>query len=161
MHTLLESQPKEFEGLKFKTYQKTLDIYLKDSNSYQNVYFCRYFEWQGICRESWFAEEVVKDFFALEGVLSTKMAHNEYIKPLFPFQKVTCLLNTYKVRQCSLFLLFRFFNQNDEPVSIGYQKIGYVNKTGNALRLPKDILEKIKMYTVQEEIVRSLPGSLY
>lgn len=37
-----------------QTFKHELTPFLKDSNAYGNIYFARYFEWQGICREMWF-----------------------------------------------------------------------------------------------------------
>jgi len=36
-----------------------LTVYLKDVNMFGGVYFSRYFEWQGMCREAYYLQ--VKD----------------------------------------------------------------------------------------------------
>ena len=91
-----------------KTFHHAVDIYLKDSNAFMNTYFARYFEWQGVCRERWFHECIHGNLLATGGVFITKRAHQEYVQETFPFQRVDCYLNTFQVRQCSAYLLFRF-----------------------------------------------------
>ncbi|MEK6749886.1 MAG: thioesterase family protein [Pseudomonadota bacterium] len=132
------------------TYQHELVAYLKESNAYGNIYFARYFEWQGICREMWFSECIFPNMFEIKGALVTKFAHNDYEQEIFPFQRIICLLNTANVRKTSFELLFRFYRRdNNQLVSKGTQKIALINaQTKRPLRLPMDILEKIHQYAL-------------
>jgi len=50
------------------SYQYEFTPYLKESNAYGNIYFTHHFEWQGICRERWFSNCVIKDMFSMDGV---------------------------------------------------------------------------------------------
>ncbi len=92
-----------------KTFKHPIDIYLKDSNATGNVYFARYFEWQGICREKWFFECIAADMLQSIGVFITKEAQQSYMHETYAFQKVDCEVNTFAIRQCSFSLLFKFF----------------------------------------------------
>src|SRR5436189_1700927 len=43
-------------------FQKT--VYLSDTNAFGNTYFAKYFEWQGMVRESFFKRCLVSDYKA-------------------------------------------------------------------------------------------------
>lgn len=131
-----------------KTFEHEFDTYLKDSNAYTNIYFSRYFEWQGICRECWLQREISRDLLRNEGILITKQAYNDYIKETFPFQTVLCHLNTYDVKQCSVTLLFNFYVEGD-LVSKGYQKIILVNHNRRITKIPEFILKKVRQYEIR------------
>lgn len=128
-----------------KTFHHTIDIYLKDSNAYANTYFARYFEWQGVNRERWFYECIAEDMLQTSGVFITKRAHQEYAQETFPFQTVDCILNSYEVKQCSFYLLFKFMVAG-QVVSTGYQQIVFAGLDKRIKRLPEDILEKVRDY---------------
>lgn len=132
------------------TFHHTIDIYLKDSNAYTNTYFSRYFEWQGICRERWFHQCISADMLQSQGVFITKCAHQEYVQETFPFQTVDCRLNAFDIKQCSFSLRFQFFvGQN--LVSTGYQQIVFANQAKRIIRLPVEILDKIRRYEKPSE----------
>lgn len=124
--------------------------YLKDSNAYGNNYFAKYFEWQGVCREAWFYNCVAKDFLQPLGVFITKVAHNEYRKETFPFQKIRGLLNVREVKSASFYLDFRFCDPENKNIifSEGYQQIVFANKNRKITRLPEQTIEKIKEYVL-------------
>ena len=128
-----------------QTYSQTFETSLKHSNATQNVYFSNFFEWQGSTRERWFFECISNDMLQDKGVFITKKAHNEYFREAFPFQTVTCSLNSFAIQKCSFYLLFRFFIDN-QLASSGYQQLVFADKEKRISRLPKDILAKIKKY---------------
>lgn len=133
-----------------KTFVRTIETYLKDSNAYMNTYFSRYFEWQGICRESWFYQCISPDLLQTQGVFITKSAHNNFVQETFPFQTIKCLMNSAHVRKTSFYLIFRFYNNDtDEMVSTGYQQIVFASMKRKIAKLPEDILRKIRAYEVQ------------
>lgn len=132
-----------------KTFTHTIDTFLKDSNSYTNIYFSRYFEWQGVCREHWFHKHITRDMLQKEGVLITKTAHNDYINEAFPFQTVKCHLNSYMVKKCSFYLIFRFYIEG-KLVSMGYQQIVFADHSKKISRFPEFIIKKVKQYEIPE-----------
>lgn len=135
-----------------KTFTHNIDTYLKDSNSYTNIYFSRYFEWQGVCREHWFQRDITRDMLQKEGVLITKTAHNDYISEAFPFQTVQCTLNSYMVKSCSFYLLFRFFIEG-KLASAGYQQIVFANHDKKITRFPEFIIKKVKQYEIPTDAI--------
>jgi enediyne core biosynthesis thioesterase len=128
-----------------QTFAHSIDIYLKESNAYGNTYFARYFEWQGVCRERWFHRCISADMLQNQGVFITKRAHQDYMQETFPFQTVQCEVNTYEVKSCSFYLLFRFF-VDGKPVSQGYQQIVFASHDKRIQRLPEHILKKVRAY---------------
>lgn len=128
-----------------QTFHHSIDIYLKESNAYGNTYFARYFEWQGICRERWLHQCIAQDLLQTQGVLMTKRANQEYLQETFPFQTIQCELNTFEVKSCSLYLLFRFL-VDGKPVSHGYQQIVFASHDKKIQRLPAHILKKVRAY---------------
>ncbi|MET3628107.1 acyl-CoA thioesterase FadM [Burkholderia sp. 572] len=110
-----------------------------------NTYFARYFEWQGVCRERWFHECIHNNLLAAGGSFVTKRAHQEYVQETFPFQRVDCFLNTFEVRQCSAYLLFRFY-VDGRQVSLGYQQIVFAGPDKRISRFPAGIIERVKAY---------------
>lgn len=130
-----------------KTFTHTIETYLKDSNAYTNIYFSRYFEWQGVCRERWFQKDITRDMLQNEGVLITKTAHNDYVSEAFPFQTVHCTLNSYMVKSCSFYLIFRFYIDG-KLASSGYQQIVFANHQKKITRFPEFIIKKVKQYEI-------------
>jgi enediyne core biosynthesis thioesterase len=128
-----------------KTYHQKFETTLKHSNATQNVYFSNFFEWQGATRERWFYECISSDMLQDKGVFITKQAHNNFIREAFPFQTVSCELNSFDIQKCSFYLLFRFYIQG-ELASSGYQQIVFANKQKRIARLPDNIIEKIKAF---------------
>lgn len=128
-----------------KTFRYSIDVCLKDSNAYGNIYFARYFEWQGVCRERWFHDCVSMSMLQDLGVFITKDAHQEYIHETFPFQQVDCEVNTFAIKQCSFSLMFRFYVAGC-LVAKGYQQIVFANHDKKIIRLPDDVLDKIRQY---------------
>jgi hypothetical protein len=86
-----------------KTFKHAFDVYLKDSNATGNIYFARYFEWQGICREKWFFECIAPDMLQSLGVFVTKEARQNYIHETFAFQRI--VRDQYLRSQAMFFLL--------------------------------------------------------
>ena len=137
------------------TFHHSIDVYLKDSNATGNIYFARYFEWQGICREKWFFECIAPDMLQSLGVFVTKEAQQKYIQETFAFQRVDCEVNTFAIKQCSFSLLFQFY-VNEKLVSTGHQQIVFANLEKKIERLPADVIHKIKRYEATEEKLATL-----
>lgn len=129
-----------------QTFQHAFDVYLKDSNAYANTYFARYFEWQGVVRERWFHECIDADLLMSGRVIFvTKLAHQEFVEETFPFQRVECHLNTFRVQPCSFYMVFRFVS-GGRLVSLGYQQVVCANAERVIQRLPEHVRTRVKAY---------------
>ncbi|MCW8955384.1 MAG: thioesterase family protein [Gammaproteobacteria bacterium] len=135
-------------------WQLEMTPYLKDSNAYGNIYFARYFEWQGLCREKWFSECICPNMFELEGSLITKSAYNDYFASVVPFQKIRCLLSTRNIKSASFELVFRFYDSDsNQLLSKGGQKIALIGqKSKKLVRFPSDLLEKVRYYANDDKV---------
>ncbi len=132
------------------TYRYEFSPTLGHSNAYGNIYFARYFEWQGMLREKWFSECVVSDMFSLQGAFVTKFANNEYKQEVTPFQSLLCMLNTQSVKKASFVLIFRFYDKETGTlVSSGAQKIAFMSG-GKLKKLPDNVLTKVRSYELME-----------
>lgn len=130
-----------------QTYRHDLTPFLKDSNAYGNIYFARYFEWQGVCREMWFSECIYSNMFEMDGAFLTRAAHNDFIREVLPFQKIHCELNIKNLKNTSFDLVFKFSNENGEIVSKGYQTVVYTDTSSKKIKkLPADVLARVKQY---------------
>lgn len=72
-----------------------------------------------------------------------------YLHETFPFQTVECELNSFDVRHCSFYLLFRF-KVAGQLVASGYQQIVFASLSKQIQRLPADVLAKIRNYEVDQ-----------
>ena len=135
-----------------EVWQFELTPYLKDSNAYGNIYFARYFEWQGMCREKWFSECICPNMFELKGSLVTRSAYNDYVAAIMPFQKVRCELSTRKIKPTSFELVFHFYDvETNKLLSRGGQKIAMVEAGGKKLlKFPEEIIDKVRYYNVED-----------
>lgn len=128
-----------------RTYHHRFETYLKDSNATGNIYFARYFEWQGVCRERWFHDCISADMLSHEGVFVTKRAHLDFLHETYAFDHVRCALNTYAVRQCSFHLLFCFSTQVG-IVARGFQEMVFRRPERGIARLPADVIALLRSY---------------
>lgn len=135
-----------------QTFRYTITPYLKDSNSYGNIYFSRYFEWQGMCREAWFTQCICSDMLNMQGGFLTKAAHNSYNEEVLPFQRITCLLNVMDIKRTAFNLLFRFYNEDSKVVvSEGCQTVVFINLTNKKIsKLPAEVVEKVRRFETQQ-----------
>lgn len=132
-----------------QTYQLMFHPTLKHSNATQNVYFSNYIEWQGMVRERWFFECIDSQMLQHKGVFVTRRVHQEFFKEAFPFQEITCRMNTFDIQKCSFCLLFRFYSSG-QLIASGYQKIAFTSHNKKIVRLPEEVIEKIRLYSVEE-----------
>jgi hypothetical protein len=75
------------------------------------------------------------------------------VQETFPFQRVDCYLNTVKIRQCSAYLLFRFY-VGGQPVSMGYQQVLFAGPDKRIRRFPAGVIERISEYELKEELLQ-------
>jgi len=128
-----------------KKFEYVFDVFLKDSNAFGNVYFAKYIEWQGVIREKWFSTCIFPNMLELPGNLVTKDVYNQYLLPVYPFQKVKGTLTVDFVKNCSLKYTVSFTSECGETLySKGYQTVAYTDKSGKVVKIPQEI--KFKFY---------------
>lgn len=147
--SVITNRSNEQQSLAPKSYDYAFHTTLKHSNATQNIYFSNYIEWQGVVRERWFFECIDNQMLQNQGVFVTKQVHQYYLKEGFPFQTVSCRLNTFNIQRCSFCLLFRF-QIDGELISSGFQQIAFTNHSKRVTRLPQAVLEKIRAFEVPD-----------
>jgi enediyne core biosynthesis thioesterase len=134
---------------KGKIFFKEIELFLKDSNSYGNIYFSTYFEWQGVLRESWFSECIFENMLELEGCFLTKDAYNRYYSSSYPFQKIRGSLTLKNMKKTSFEISMEFYNLNTKKiVAKGTQTIVYTNSTGKITKIPENIRDEMLKYNI-------------
>ncbi len=130
----------QFEGQKVFTYHKT--VFLKDTNAEGNVYFARYFEWQGEAREDFF-RHAVPDHMELLSSGTKLITVHSWIKhehESYVFDEVIIGVRTTSLKKMSMELSFEFVNINTRKIiAIGGQKLAFADKNGNLISIPPSI----------------------
>ncbi|MGE4234668.1 MAG: acyl-CoA thioesterase [Bacteriovoracia bacterium] len=135
---------------KYKTFTCELTAFLKDSNAYGNVYFSRYFEWQGVCREKFWVECICSQFAGIGILLATKKASIEYLQEVFPLQTIKAELNTKNLRSASVDLEIIFKNPDSGTLfSRGSQTIVFLDQSKKIMRIPDNIKLILSQYLIR------------
>lgn len=122
-------------------FEKT--VYLEDTNAFGNVYFARYFDWQGTAREEFFKQIMPDPKSLMESGIKfiTISASMEYQKEAVLFDEIIINVKPTKVKITTFELIFRFIKKgNQEVIAEGRQKIGFADSSGKVTAIPTQIL---------------------
>jgi enediyne biosynthesis thioesterase len=133
-----------------KTYTCKIETFLKDSNAYGNIYFSRFFEWQGIVREKFWRECIADDMLASDLLLTTKSASIEYIQEVYPFEEILLELNTFDLKNTFLKIRTAFRSIPSKTlVATGDQTIVFRSiYSRKIIRIPEDVKQKLKIFSI-------------
>ena len=137
--------------MKKDSFDYDFTVTLKDVNMYGTVYFARYFEWQGVCRELYFT--TVKNYQEILGNVSlvTKYAWNDYKKQIHAFDHIIVKVQNRDIKKSSFEMMFTYINKKtNEVVSVGGETLIFVNENGNIIRVPDGIIKVIKNHIYVE-----------
>lgn len=149
MATHLKTIPPDKAGLKKEAPKRKFTflkrVYLSDTNAQGNVYFARFFEWQGEAREEFFrvAVPIHDAFFASGYRLITVEASLEYKGEAALYDEVEIEVKVHWLRRASSELGFRYINtKTGECLAVGKQVIACAKegKIVTAPQLVKDLL---------------------
>ena len=130
-------------------FEKT--VYLTDTNAEGNVYFTRYFEWQGMAREEFFRQNVPDHAELIKsGIrLITANAWMSYQLECYLFDIISVQVNTASLKPASLELVFTFVNKvTAKMVGRGGEKLTFSSVDGSLLPIPSSIRENAKRFLV-------------
>lgn len=117
-------------------------VYLHDTNIFGNVYFARYFEWQGMAREE-FLRQIMPNIqqFLKSGIrLVTIEASIQYKKEATLFDQVLIKLKVDNLKISTFDLIFTYVNRNtNEVIAVGKQKIGFTDALYNVIPIPAEL----------------------
>jgi YbgC/YbaW family acyl-CoA thioester hydrolase len=120
-------------------FEKT--AYLHDTNIFGNVYFARYFEWQGMAREEFFRQVMpnIQQFLKSGIRLVTIEASMQYKKEVTLFDQVLIKLTVDNLKISTFDLIFTFVNKNtNDVIATGKQKIGFTDASYKVIPIPDE-----------------------
>ena len=124
-------------------------VYLADTNAFGNTYFAKYFEWQGMARESFF-KEVADDYSKMleKGIkYITISAHIDYKKESVLFDEIEISVEPKNVTLTTVELEFIYVNKlTQEIIALGRQKIGFSDFAGTIVPIPIELIEGASEY---------------
>jgi len=121
-----------------------LTVTLKDINMYGTVYFARYFEWQGVCRELYFT--TLENYQAVfnDIALVTKYAWNDYKKQIHVFDQILIRVQNRNIKKTSFEMMFTYIDKKSgDVVSVGGETLIFMDKNGIILRIPDRITKEL------------------
>ena len=127
-------------------------VYLGDTNAEGNVYFARFFDWQGMAREEFYRKFVPGHSEILKsGVrIITLEAQLNFRNQLFLFDEVLIEVRTRNVRTASLELVFIYRNKKtDQVVADGYQKLSFSDPGGKIMLIPLSVKESASHFLIE------------
>ena len=117
-------------------------VYLCDTNAEGNVYFAKYFEWQGQAREEFVKINVPTLLSILQsGIkLITYEAYASFKKETILYDEILIEIKTKNIKKLSLDLVFIYTNKKTgELVTTGWERLAFADATGNLIPIPEDI----------------------
>lgn len=119
-------------------------VYLPDTNAEGNVYFSRYFDWQGQTREAYLKAGITKEeYFGMIKArvrLVTVKASMEFYRMAWLFDEITVKMTTRNIRHASLEMVFLFVNQaTNEILGQGVQQLAFQDRKGRLIAIPSFI----------------------
>lgn len=128
-------------------FEYSLDVFLKDASPYGTVYFARFFEWQGMCREAFWQHCLMPTSPPPTLQLITKSASMEYITAAYPFRKVVVYLSVMRVRPASTVLYISCHDHlSNQRLADGFQTIVFADATRSAILIPPPIRQVLTTY---------------
>jgi YbgC/YbaW family acyl-CoA thioester hydrolase len=126
-------------------FEKT--VYLGDTNMFGNVYFARYFDWQGEARED-FLNKIIPNSLSIfrSGVkFVTIEASVKYNNEALLFNEIAIKVRTDNIKITTLDLIFTYINKKSQKtLATGREKIGFVDSNNKVIPIPQVILDSLK-----------------
>ena len=123
--------------------------YLADTNAEGNVYFARFFEWQGMAREEFFRSNVPDCMKIMQSGIRiiTKNAWMVFQHEGRLFDDVEIRIQTSNLKPMSLELVFTFRNKaTGEILGRGGEKLAFTNAEGKLIPVPTSVMENAKRF---------------
>lgn len=125
-------------------------VFLKDTNAEGNVYFARYFDWQGMAREAFFKQllgAAIGMFTSGNLWLITVDASVHFRSELRLYDEVDIRVQPTNVRHTSVDLVFSYTKkEGGEEVATGRQTIAFANPSRSLISIPRQVLESGRVY---------------
>ena len=135
-----------------KTFVFPKRVFLTDTNAEGNVYFARYFDWQGMAREEFFRINVPDHMQILQaGIrLITVHAWMTFKQSAYLFDEILIDVKTTHLKRMSLELVFTFIHKaSGKTLGYGGEKLSFSNGDGSLIRVPNSISENAKSFLIE------------
>lgn len=137
------------------TFAYVTKVLLGDSSLFGNVYFAKYFEWQGKAREAFFQHFMGSDFhsFIQQGIkLITVEAYHRFKHETQAFEELSVLVSATAVTPATVKLQFRFFNNRTKTLlGEGKQTIAFAGPHQKVIPVPEVLRKNIQPYVIKQE----------
>lgn len=133
-------------------------VVLKDTNVEGNVYFARFFEWQGESREEFFRQNVPDHAQLLQSGtrLITVNAWIAFQRSAYLFDELLIDVKTAQLKNLSLELIFTFIHKaTGEILAYGGQKLAFSDPKETIIPVPPSIRENARYFLVDSVSVSS------
>lgn len=117
-------------------------VFLKDTNAEGNVYFSRYFEWQGEAREDFLRQAVPDHMQILQSGTKLITVHSwlKYEHESYLFDEIFIKIQTISLKKMSMELGFTYLNKSSgKTIAIGGQKLAFADREGKLIVIPPSI----------------------
>jgi len=132
-----------------KYYEYQHIVTFDDTNSVGNVYFAKFFQWMGSCREVVTAEhypELVDDIKRGFG-FATEFAHIDYAHECFLFDKILIKMKVSDLSRTRIEFSFDFVNETKSiTAATGNQAVIWVNPQHRPSIMPDKLYDSIVDY---------------
>jgi len=121
-------------------FEKT--VYLGNTNMFGNVYFARYFDWQGEAREALFNKTVPESLSLFKSGIKfvTIEASIKYNKETTIFDEILIKVRAENFKTTTLDLIFKYINKKSgDVVAMGKQKLGFVDSNNKIIPIPEQL----------------------
>lgn len=121
-------------------FEKT--VYLGNTNMFGNVYFSRYFDWQGEAREAFFNKTVPESLSIFKSGIKfvTIEASIKYNRETTVFDEILIKVRAENFKITTLDLIFTYINKKTgELIATGKQKIGFVDSNNKVIPIPEQL----------------------
>ncbi|MFW6129835.1 MAG: thioesterase family protein [Atribacterota bacterium] len=127
------------------SFEKT--IYLGDTNAEGNVYFAKYFEWQGQAREEFFRKNFPLEIWQSGLKLITLNSSCDFKQEAFLFDEIFIDVKIDDIKEKELKMAFIYINKNTRKIiAIGRQNIAFSDLSGNIIPVPDEIKSNVKSF---------------
>ena len=129
-----------------KFYKYLINVTFQDTNVFGNVYFARYFDWQGKVREEIMKEhypEIISDL--KEGLgFATEYAHIDFKHEAFLFEEIEIRMGLIDLSRSRIEFSFDYYNKNTQQLlALGRQAVIWVNSQHRVSLMPDELYDKI------------------
>lgn len=128
-------------------FEYPIDVFLKDASPFGTVYFARFFEWQGMCREAFWHRCVMPTSPPQTMQLITKAASMEFVGAAHPFQGVASFLSVLAIKRVSAVAYISFYDRDAQRLlADGFQTIVFADSARSPLMIPDAIRHVLTHY---------------